>query len=102
MLSVFSIWHVSLHAHTKAHMPLVWCIEKIACTSNVYNTFCLEHWNKENKRKNKSIKFINWCLIVILTFVNLLLTWMLYFHVWLQNKGKFIVSSEYYNQFDIY
>ena len=27
---------------------------------------------------------------------------MLYFHVWLQNKGKFLVWSEYYNQFGIY
>ena len=36
------------------------------------------------------------------TFVNLLLDWMLYFHVRLQNKGKFIVSSEYYNHFGIY
>ena len=27
---------------------------------------------------------------------------MLYFNVWLQNKGKFLVCSEYYNQFGIY
>ena len=27
---------------------------------------------------------------------------MLDFHVWLQNKGKFLVWSEYYNQFGIY
>ena len=27
---------------------------------------------------------------------------MLYFHVWLQNKRKFLVWSEYYNQFGIY
>ena len=27
---------------------------------------------------------------------------MLYFNVWLQNKGKFLVYSEYYNQFGIY
>ena len=27
---------------------------------------------------------------------------MLKFHAWLQNKGKFLVSSEYYNQFGIY
>ena len=37
-----------------------------------------------------------------LIFVNLSLAWMLYFHVWLQNKGKFLVWSEYYNQFGIY
>ena len=37
-----------------------------------------------------------------LTLVNLSLAWMLYFHVWHQNKEKFFVWSEYYNQFDIY
>ena len=37
-----------------------------------------------------------------LTFVNLLLIWMLYFNVWLQNKGKILVWREYYNQFGIH
>ena len=37
-----------------------------------------------------------------LTFVNLSLVWILYFHVWLQNGGKLLVWSEYYNQFGIY
>ena len=37
-----------------------------------------------------------------LTFVNLSLDWMLYFHAWLQNKGEYVVWSEYYNQFGIY
>ena len=37
-----------------------------------------------------------------LTFVNLSLAWMLNFHVWIQNMGKFLVWSEYYNQFGIY
>ena len=27
---------------------------------------------------------------------------MLYFHVWLQNKGNILVWSEYYDQFGIY
>ena len=27
---------------------------------------------------------------------------MLYFHEWLQNRGKFLVWSKYYNQFGIY
>ena len=27
---------------------------------------------------------------------------MLHFHVWLQNKSKFLVWDEYYNQFGIY
>ena len=37
-----------------------------------------------------------------LTLVNFLLAWMLFFHVWHYNKGKFFVSSEYYNLFGIY
>ena len=37
-----------------------------------------------------------------LTFVNLSLVWILYFHVWLQNGGELLVWSEYYNQFGIY
>ena len=36
-----------------------------------------------------------------LTFVNLFLTWMLYFHVWLQYNGKVLVCREQYNQFGI-
>ena len=51
------------------------------------------------RRKNKNIK-INNCFS--LTLVNLLLAWLLYFHVWHYNKGKFFVWSEYYNQFGIY
>ena len=35
-------------------------------------------------------------------FVNILSTWMLYFHVWLQNKGKILMWREHYNQFGIY
>ena len=32
-----------------------------------------------------------------LTFVSLSLASMLYFHVWLQSKGKVLVWKEYYN-----
>ena len=32
-----------------------------------------------------------------LTTVTLPLVWMLYLYVWLQNNGKFVFSSEYYN-----
>ena len=37
-----------------------------------------------------------------LTFVNFSIAWILYYHVWLQNKVKFLVWSECYNQFVIY
>ena len=36
------------------------------------------------------------------TFVNFSIAWILYYHVWLQNKGQFLVWSECYNQFVIY
>ena len=39
--------------------------------------------------------------MVILACVNLSLAWMLHFHELLQNKGKFLVWSEYYNHFGI-
>ena len=37
-----------------------------------------------------------------LTVVNFSLAWMLYFHEWLQSKGKFLARSESFNQFGIY
>ena len=40
--------------------------------------------------------------MIILTFVNFSLAWMLYFHVWLQNTGNLLVWSEYYDQFGKY
>ena len=97
--TVFSIWWVRPHLHTPAHAPLVWCVQKIARATYVYDTHCLEYWNEENVRKNKNVKFNGWSFS--LTFVKLSLAWMLYFHVWLQNKGKFLVWTEYYNQFGI-
>ena len=60
-------------------------------------------WGNATKKiykKNKNIKFNSWSFS--LTFVNLYLAWMLYFYECLQNKGKFLVRSEYYNQFGIY
>ena len=52
----------------------------------------------EERTKTSNLIFDHFSL----TLVNLLLVWMLYFYVWLQNKGKFFVQSEYYNQFGIY
>ena len=55
------------------------------------------------KKMKEKIKTSN--LIVnhfSLTFVNISLAWMLYFHARLYNKGKFLVWKEYYNQFGIY
>ena len=57
------------------------------------------HLNEKNERTKTSNLIVNH---FSLTFVNLLLTSMLYLHVWLKNEGKFLVWSEYYNQFGIY
>ena len=65
-----------------------------------YNTFCIGHWNKENERKNKTIKLTSWSFSLM--FVDLPLAWMLYFHLWLQNIEKCLGWSEHYNQLGIY
>ena len=95
LYAVFSIWCAQSHVHAPALASLVSCMSKIACTNSVYDTYCLGHWNEENERRNKTSN-----LIVdhfSLTIVTLPLVWMLYLHVWLQNNGKFLFSSEYYN-----
>ena len=46
-------------------------LKKMARATFIYDTYCLVDWNEENERKNKSIKFHNRCLIVIVAFVNL-------------------------------
>ena len=53
-------------------------------------------WKKELKISNLTVDHFS------LTIANLSLAWMLCFHIWLQNKGKFWVSHEYYNHFWIY
>ena len=42
------------HASTRANSLMR---VKIAHTISVYDIHCLGHWNKENKRKNKNVKF---------------------------------------------
>ena len=55
---------------------------------------------KKIKERTKTPSLVVDCFS--LTLVNLSLAWILCFHVWHYNKGKFFVSSEYYNQFGIY
>ena len=85
------------HASTRANSLMR---VKNSTRHSFYDIHCLRYWNKENERKNKNIKFNSWSFSLI--FGKLSLAWMLYFGVWLQNKGKFLVWSEYYNQFAIY
>ena len=42
------------HANTRATSLMR---EKIARAISVYGTYCLEHQNEENERKNKNIRF---------------------------------------------
>ena len=55
---------------------------------------------EQRKWKNKNINLIV-DHFYLKPFVSLSLAWILYFHVWLQNKGKFSVWSQYYNHFGI-
>ena len=43
---------VSDHAHTPSTRTTSLMRVKIACTTFVYDTCCVGHWNKENERKN--------------------------------------------------
>ena len=53
--------------------------------------------------ENEGTKTSNWIVNHFsLTLFNLSLTWMLYFRLWLQNKGKILTWRKYYNQFNIY
>ena len=59
-------------------------------------------WDIGTKKMKERTKTSN--LIVdhfSLTFVNLSLASTFYFHLRLQNKGKFLVWSEHYNQFGV-
>ena len=61
--------------------------------------YCLGYWNEENEKTKTS----NWIDDHFpLTFANISFTWMLYIHVWFQNKGKILIWWEYYNQCGIY
>ena len=97
--AVISIWCMQSHAHTLPHMPIVWHVSKLHAPL----MFMTLVWDIGTKKMKDRTKTSNWMGDHFsLTFVNLLLAWMLYFHVWLQNEGKLLVWSEYYNQFGIY
>ena len=64
----FSIWFGQLLVHTPPHVPLVWCMQKVARPSSVYGTYCLGYWNEENERAKTS----NWTVeYFFITFVKL-------------------------------
>ena len=68
---VLSIWCVQSHLYMTAYMQLVWCVWKIACTTSLFDTYCLEYCNEENKRTKTS----NWIVDHFsLTFVDLSFT----------------------------
>ena len=104
---VLSIWCAQLHAHTTTSIISLMHVKNNMCHFCLWNllSWTMEwiKWKKEQNIENAS----NWIVDHFsLTFVNILLTWMLrfHFHVWLQNKGKILkkVWRKYCNQFGIY
>ena len=88
-----SIWCEQFHADTPIHATSMMCVQNNMYHFCLYDTYCLGHCDEEDKERTKTS---NWILDQFsLSFVNKpLLTWMLYFHVWLQNKWK-ILSLEW-------
>ena len=82
------------------------CATSLMHVKNSTSHFCLWHLLSgalEQKKMKERTKTSNLTVDHFsLTFINLSLAWMLYLHVWLQNKRKFLVWSEYYSQFGIY
>ena len=54
-LSLIHLMRAITCAHA-AHAPPVWCVQKIARATSVYDTYCLGHWND----KNEGTKQSNW------------------------------------------
>ena len=45
----FFIWCVPLHAHTRAHVPLVWCVWKTAYGTSICNTVSVSYFKTSNR-----------------------------------------------------
>ena len=71
----------------------IWCLWSHLNMSACLLSMRLE-WRKWKKNKRS-----NWIANHFLTSANFSQAWMLYFHAWVQNKGK--VWSKYKNQFGI-
>ena len=84
--SVSSIWCMQLYWHMSAHAPPVWCMQKQHAPLLFMTLFVWDIGMKKMKERAKTSDLL--VDYFSLTFVNLLLTWMLQFHGWLQNKGK--------------
>ena len=97
--SLFHLMHAIVPAHARTRTTTLKRVKNSTC--HFFMTLIV--WDIGTKKIKEKIRTSD--LIVdhfSLTFVNLLLAWMLYFHAWHQNKGKFLVWSEYYDQFGIY
>ena len=89
--NLLRLMHAIACTHTSTHATSLMLIK------NCMHHLCLTliFWDIRTKKMKEKTKKSN--LIVdhfSLTFVNLLLAWILYFHVLLQNKGKFLVWIE--------
>ena len=88
-----------MHAIVVTHAST--CTTSLMHVKNSKHHFCLWYlfsgtleWRKW---RNKNIKLNCWS--VFLNLFHFSLTWMLYFHVWLQTKGKILIWRECYHQF---
>ena len=81
--------------HNTTRATSLMCVKNSTGTLTVWST-AMKKMKERTKTSNLIVNHFS------LILVNLLLAWMLYFYVWLQNKRKFLVWSEYYNQFGIY
>ena len=99
----FSLLHL-MPAIARAHAST--CATSLMCVKKKHVQLLfmtLIVWDIGTKKMQEITKTSN--LIVdhfSLTIVNLSLGWILCFHVWHQNEGKFLVWCEYYNHFSIY
>ena len=83
-----------------APVPLVWWMWKKHLSLLLMTPIVWDIETKNLKERTKTSDLIVYH--VYLTFFNLSLAWILYFHVWLQKKVKFLIWSENCSQFDIY
>ena len=55
--NLLHLMHVIAHTHMHASTCATSLMHvKIACTTSVYNTYCLGHWSEQNQRKTKIIR----------------------------------------------
>ena len=97
----FSLLHLMpaiARAHASTRATSFMCVKNSTCH------LCLWHllsgtWQQRKWKREQTHQIVDHFSF---TFVDLSLAWMLHFYQWLQIKRKFLVRSEYYDEFGIY